>query len=487
MQHWRTPSSQSKIFPQEHLRSESGTQRIPQGRPLHGLVFAQELSTTNHIQCQEISESFSDAIIRPAAHIFYGTLQNTLPWFKDKQHLYEYVSAHDGSSQNRIVFATNLMHGYFYGTLTQQSGVLFADQENMEYARFRRSITWEEWIKASQEFIILLNFPKGKKDQLQREVERLAKHMQNLRMHIPAGVPLQIEKSDLQLRFGEFATSLWLQWTKFEACEWPLLNLNPPVNPSLYAAQSSDVFPNSFAYQPSETPLIFTSTFFRCLENISNLNSQSTRHGIKSFESIIRCNDGLEFCSNHELIAPIFDSEKTSKQILDGCIEVAKRKIHQPNTNTQEGLRTVIETTWVESIQIIPLAIQVEYARGFSLFECAGRNRSTQEVAFSLSTERIGDIQNPHLPYDIFRYTAQYHPLCLLRTPWEIAFHKLHPTQIRYMETLEDFDYYIIQANLEQPPLWTRSPTHLRHLPFSEREPQCLGLWASLPKEVSKS
>jgi hypothetical protein len=476
---WHRTSSQPQPLSIIGNQPDALPQRTPRLQSLHGFVFLNEISNSNHFLCRGVAESFSDAVVHPAPHVFYGSLENTFSWFKDKQHLHEYISAQDGFSQNRIVFASNILHGFFYGLLTNRGGILFADSENIEYARFRRSITWDDWIEATKEFIAMLSFSKGKKQEYQKQTESLAKHMQNLRLHIPAGVPPQISQSDLQHRFGLFATDIWLQWSRFTNNSLPMQNLSHVLNPTNYTTTSSDAFPNSYSFRPSEIPLLFSETFFRCASNISELNSQSIRFGIKSFESILRCNDGLLFRTRHELVAPIFIREKLAERIIDGCVELAKKNMHATTSEHTLGIRVVVEPSWVESFEIVPLSIQVEQARSNSLFSLSNRTKSAQDVAFSLSTERIGTVSAAQPPLELLRFAAMHHPICLLRTPWEADFSKFSTKHLRYMETQNDHDYFLVQLEKNSPLLWARSAVSLRSTVVNERQMTCVGICAA--------
>lgn len=466
-------------------RPETALTRMPKLRPLHGFVFSNEISDSSNLLYRELAESFSDAVVHPAPNIFHGSLENTFDWFKDKQRLHEYISAQASISQSRVVFSSNLLHGFFYGTLANRSGILFADHENIEYMRLRLSISWNEWVDTVKDFVSMLNFSKVKKNEYQKQIESLSKHMQNLRLHIPAGVPPQIPKSDLQQRFGVFAANIWFQWAHFSENTLPIQNLEQPVNPANYIAKSSDVFPDTCSFSLTKTSQLFLETFFHCINGVAKINSQSTRFGIKSFESIFNCNDGLLFKTRHELIAPIFNRDKLAERIVAGCIELAKNGIQASKPKEHEGVRVVVEPRWIESCEIIPLSIHAEQARNTSIFSLSNRSKSIQDVAFSLSVERIGSVKAPQAPLEFFRFAARHHPICLLRTPWESDFSKISTAHLRYMETNNDFDYFLVRICNNSPLLWARSAVSLRSKANNQRRMTCVGICAAPPDETT--
>lgn len=513
----------------------------------HVFVFARGLAEAELHEARRVAECVSDAVRRPAPHLFVGSLHNTWTYFGSEEALRRAVRLRMRRTHADLrpctVFARHLVRGFFYAH-EKTSGangasgvngangktdalVTFATASALPYRRFTARITWEKWIEGVLAFLGLLQIPISTQE---REAERLlhfVEQARNLHVETPGGFPELLPAADLERRFGAFVMHLWRAWCEGDPADEPragalaeiaagardrprkesgFTHVLPPLrhlSEGLYGCElltrgeEVESHRDAVCVPLSELATLFRETVFLCLERITAMSTLGRQYGLKSFRLEVRFDGEQEHVQDVDLVYAIHARDKHTEAVVDRITETLPSISHEIRSETEPSF--FMHVTRVESLAVTPTRIVCREVSTDALFhthpdeihDLAGVHERmslkdkalprTVVVSADLDPARASTTLHAPTPargrFDLFAYAHPTRPLQIFRPPVSLPPAVCEHLGFRFLETVEDWDYFRGSMPRSSVGLWLKSAVEERALPLRERAFFLLGLF----------
>lgn len=488
-------------FDKRKLKS-SARSRLPvakSGGTMWGYIFLPNLDANSLFAARTLAQALSEHVLRPHLTILLVSLQHTLRYFGSWDAIarlyHTQVQSLNAGVRPRLLLTDHLFAGLHFGLTHPDMEFAIADANNLVFRSHLSELSWLQWKDASLFFSGLLQLKQNDLKELLHSVNRFSEAASTMRFTSPAHVPEDINRDDLNRRFGEWAVVFWNMLTRPElSCGSVFKDLPQDLcaQDFITSHNECDEYSNDLSYPLSQLTDMIECCIKKLLRKIEVHNSLEQIFGIRDLKITIEVENNFKIQHTAILNEPITTFDKNTRVIIDNiaakmphkgqefqhpaepsfyfkafqiykltleplrislCRNSASHGLYQQRT--QAPLNQIIQNM---TLKDVGNAFQVPLQANFSTeLPREAPEKSMLDDAEKLRMSHSGKHSKPE-PASLFRYATQERPLHLIKERIELTLIDFFKTPdaplhcLEYLESIEQEHFYALYAP-NSPPL----------------------------------
>lgn len=436
----------------------------------------------------------------------------------------------------RVVVASSRLRGFLFARFTQARGILYAMPFDLAYRRFVGGLSWEAWQEGVSAFLECLDMRRAVREDALQGLKRFVESLRQLRISRPGQFPPSLPLSDVERRFGGTVAALWREWVQGDeplveekgsesaqglmASPLPVWRVVPEERLAREAATRSDEVESTrdaFGLPLSQLGFLVRETVFACVAKIAAGAQWGCRLGLKDFRLEITFDNGPVLVRHIELAFPVYGRDAHAEAIVDrilenlprGPAEIPAEVPAQISGDAPPASLAVFHlVNRVEGVSVVPTHVARKEEEHTDLFECGSwvagglaevheRMRvkdkarpcvfvvsdnvtplhEVREFCMQTEPQAIESVGGSSTVRPLFRYAQATRPLQILSSCPRFERGQAVGLSLRFLESVEGFDYFLGVGVAEHAYLWLRSPLEEREKEASKRELTLLGVF----------